>query len=357
MLLSIVGVLSQALITLILLVFINRKGIHFLYYLNLYIIIVVLDFTYEYYLLNQFKNNEILYKVPSSFRLLKGIIFLYTTCTILDLKWKKEIKYLLILFIPVFVLNIVSILGIHFPWKYSQSVITVYSTIFQYYIYYWIGMLSISIILLFKYQPKRQEYLIFYKPYLYLLVFITSIVIINYTLYLLNVRSEVSQLIYTYIFLIHFGWILYLNFINLKKSSEQKENATLQQEAPKKEKYDHIHIEESEFEECAFKIETFYRESSDYFEENFSLDRLSIALKINKNRITMTFNSYLKTNFYEYTNKKRIEHFKKTFEQDPGLNILDTAYQCGFKSKSTFYKYFKQEFGLSPTEFKMSLER
>lgn len=353
------GVIVQAIVTLALLFSINRKGTHFLHYLNLYVIIILLDFVYEYYLLNHFKSNEMIYNIPGSFRILKGIVLLYAACIVTDRKWKKYIKYLLIPFGAIFILNFLSLLGIYNEWQNLQNIISFYSSILKYYIYYWIFILAIAIFVLLKYKAKKEEYILFQKPFLYFLVFILCTVLIYYSLHIFGFTLERIQHIYSYIFLVHFAWILFINFLNIKRNGEQKillKEQNSEAEIIKKPKYDNINIEKTEYEDLSEKIEKLYAESDAYLQEDFSLDRLSDVLSINKNKLTMTFNNYMETNFHEFTNKKRVERFKKIFEKNPELNIIDTAYQCGFKSKSTFYKYFKQEFGISPTEYKTSMK-
>ena len=64
----------------------------------------------------------------------------------------------------------------------------------------------------------------------------------------------------------------------------------------------------------------------------------------------------MNTSFYNLVNRFRIEQAKKLL-LDPKashLSIEGIAYECGFKSRSTFFKFFKKEVGMTPTAFKVT---
>jgi AraC-like DNA-binding protein len=57
--------------------------------------------------------------------------------------------------------------------------------------------------------------------------------------------------------------------------------------------------------------------------------------------------------FYDYINGKRIEEFKKMIlrPENQKYTIVGLAYDCGFNSKTAFYRNFKNVTGLSPTQY------
>ena len=79
MLYIIMVVMLQALITLALLMCLikNRKSL--LNMLLLYILVVVLDMGYEYFIIQRFGYEWVMYEIPGSLRVFKGLIFLYAT--------------------------------------------------------------------------------------------------------------------------------------------------------------------------------------------------------------------------------------------------------------------------------------
>lgn len=156
-------------------------------------------------------------------------------------------------------------------------------------------------------------------------------------------------------FLIQFGWILYV-YILTYKFRLKEEREIIQQSLESKETYQYKDLSKIDFDSLQKAIEYFYKETNVYLDEEFTLGQLADHLEISKSDLSITFNKYLNSNFHEYTNRNRIMHFKQILTQDPSVNVTDLAFQCGFKSKSTFYKYFKREFNCLPSEYLPSLQ-
>jgi AraC-like DNA-binding protein len=58
-------------------------------------------------------------------------------------------------------------------------------------------------------------------------------------------------------------------------------------------------------------------------------------------------------NFYDFINSYRVEEAKKLlmiYNEQSG-NILDIAFEAGFKTKSTFNKTFKKYTNKTPSEY------
>ncbi|GAB1415805.1 hypothetical protein MASR2M117_12110 [Paludibacter sp.] len=90
-----------------------------------------------------------------------------------------------------------------------------------------------------------------------------------------------------------------------------------------------------------------------YLNPDLNMDMLSKELKIPKYQITEVLNTVIGKNFFQFVNSFRIEAIKKML-LDPKNNFSIEAigYDCGFSSKSSFYKEFKRSTGLTPVEFK-----
>ena len=58
-------------------------------------------------------------------------------------------------------------------------------------------------------------------------------------------------------------------------------------------------------------------------------------------------------NFYNYINALRIKEFIRlaSLPESKKYTMLSLAYECGFNSKSTFNKHFKENTGKTPTEY------
>lgn len=90
-----------------------------------------------------------------------------------------------------------------------------------------------------------------------------------------------------------------------------------------------------------------------YVKTQFSLHDISQALNIPHNRVTNFFNKQLKVPFPTYRNKLRIEHATNLLRSGTHLttSIDGIAEMSGFKSKSIFYKTFKEEYGTTPVDW------
>ena len=73
------------------------------------------------------------------------------------------------------------------------------------------------------------------------------------------------------------------------------------------------------------------------------------------NHLSQTLNETLNENFFDHVNGWRVRD--ADFEQltTTDQSILTIAYAVGFNSRSQFYKAFKRETGMTPTELRARL--
>jgi len=114
-------------------------------------------------------------------------------------------------------------------------------------------------------------------------------------------------------------------------------------------------------------IENFRREAMDYedidglindwarnpanFSKDLTIQRLSKATKVPKEKLQNFFKHYLGKDFRTWRSEMRIEQFKILYRNEPGTRIYEIADRLGFKDKSNFYKQFKKITGVSPREW------
>ncbi|MGB7393431.1 MAG: helix-turn-helix domain-containing protein, partial [Pricia sp.] len=103
----------------------------------------------------------------------------------------------------------------------------------------------------------------------------------------------------------------------------------------------------------ARQLANFMENERPFLNENLSLPMLADQSKIPQSQISQVINQHFLMNFYEFVNHYRVEAAKnKMLSPDFNhLSILGIAFECGFKSKSSFNRYFKKYIGISPSQY------
>ncbi len=106
----------------------------------------------------------------------------------------------------------------------------------------------------------------------------------------------------------------------------------------------------------AKKLADYMDKGKPFLNENLSLPLLADYCEISQAQLSQVINQHFQMNFYDFVNRYRIEEVKKKLSSADfdHLSILGIAFDCGFKSKSSFNRYFKKYTGLAPSEFKKS---
>ncbi|NLW47540.1 MAG: AraC family transcriptional regulator [Firmicutes bacterium] len=91
-----------------------------------------------------------------------------------------------------------------------------------------------------------------------------------------------------------------------------------------------------------------------YTNPELNLDDLAKRLGVPRNTASQFINDCLKTNFYDYINRLRIEEIKRLLldADKEYLTIIALATEAGFNSKTSFNRTFRQYTGMTPSEYK-----
>lgn len=93
--------------------------------------------------------------------------------------------------------------------------------------------------------------------------------------------------------------------------------------------------------------------------EDLNLRTLSEKLDLSDKQLSALLNQHLQTNFYEYINQYRVAAFQEAIRagEAQDYTLLAVALNCGFSSKSSFNRIFKQYAGMTPSVFKRESDK
>jgi len=110
-----------------------------------------------------------------------------------------------------------------------------------------------------------------------------------------------------------------------------------------------------EFKENASLYQNLITYINAHLTDDISLDSIAAQFYLSKYHISHVFKDNLGISIKQYIIKQRLNLFKDYMRQN---GEIGKAYlQCGFANYSSFYRDFKNEFGISPNEYKQQIEK
>ena len=91
-----------------------------------------------------------------------------------------------------------------------------------------------------------------------------------------------------------------------------------------------------------------------YLDESLSLTDLAEEMRISSKKLSELLNQHLNKSFYQLINEYRIKEViaRMFLPEYDKYTLAGLAYECGFQSKATFNRIFKQKTGKSPSTYK-----
>ena len=171
--------------------------------------------------------------------------------------------------------------------------------------------------------------------------------------------SQLSILIWAhYTFTILFAiFIFFIGYQGIKKAnifadvkfheSSKKEKSSDKKETPISE-YDDKLIR---------KLENHIIENKPHLKSTLTISELASEIDTQPHTLSSLLNNKLSKNFFDYVNHYRIDEFKERLKdhENRKYTILALAFDCGFNSKSSFNRIFKNYEGITPTEYQKKL--
>ena len=91
-----------------------------------------------------------------------------------------------------------------------------------------------------------------------------------------------------------------------------------------------------------------------YLEKNYrervTVKEIAKTLGYTKEYCSQVFNYYMGESFRSYLNRIRVYKFQELYRENEAnaSSIIHLAFECGFESQSTFYRAYKEVFGVTP---------
>ncbi len=118
----------------------------------------------------------------------------------------------------------------------------------------------------------------------------------------------------------------------------------------------HLVLSHEKINEWSIIIDNYLVTSKPYWNINFSTVKVSTDLKINRTYLSLVINCTKHTRFENYINSLRIADFQALILSElvnfkPKYTLEYYYHKVGFISRSAFNKAFKQNTGLTPSQF------
>ena len=112
-----------------------------------------------------------------------------------------------------------------------------------------------------------------------------------------------------------------------------------------------------QIEELTKRIYQYLATNKPYLNPDFSLQMMADDLEISRQKLSEVINQGQKKNFYKFINEYRVNEVREMLNNPKYNNftVLGIGLECGFNSKTSFNRIFKEETGLTPSEYKKSV--
>lgn len=155
-------------------------------------------------------------------------------------------------------------------------------------------------------------------------------------------------------------WVFFLGYYSIKKTPffrsyhiEGVDTLEFDKIEKQPEKYEKTKLKVEEIPGLKKKLMDFLEEEKPYLNSSLSIGELAESVDIPTYQLSQLINDQLGQSFFEMINSYRVKEVKKRFfdPQFSNLTLLGIAMECGFNSKASFNRIFKQLTNQTPTEY------
>lgn len=148
------------------------------------------------------------------------------------------------------------------------------------------------------------------------------------------------------VFVLFFNRFWIYKWFNKKESLAEEDVLEIESE-----KYEKSRVDEEEMLVLVQMLEKL--EDVVFLDETLNLEKLAAQLNIQRYYLSQVFSVGLNTSFTKYVNAKRCEFASELLKNrdKTKYSIEDIALKAGFNSTTTFYRAFKENYGVAPSQY------
>lgn len=155
-------------------------------------------------------------------------------------------------------------------------------------------------------------------------------------------------------------WVFFLGYYSIKKTPfyrsfhiDGMNTLEYDEVSQQPEKYEKTKLKDDDIPFMKKRLFDHLDASKPYLNKNLTIGELAAEIDIPTYQLSQLINDQLGQSFFEFINTYRVEEVKIRFF-DPkfsNLTLLGISLECGFNSKASFNRIFKQLTGQTPTEY------
>lgn len=168
-----------------------------------------------------------------------------------------------------------------------------------------------------------------------------------------NIQVQRSLFVSPFFFGLLFVLLSAGGFLLWKYIVRLKQKGLIQVQPVKAEKYKGTKIPEKQSSAIINEMKRVMVEKKPYLNAEFKLADLASEINCSLHEISQVLNQDLNQSFPDFVNRYRVEEVKKRLEDKAydRFTFFAIAQQCGFNSKTSFYRIFKNETGKTPADY------
>jgi AraC-like DNA-binding protein len=225
---------------------------------------------------------------------------------------------------------------------------------------------SISVLRLHRKNIKK--YFSFTSEHLkveWLWILTWSMLIVGFICLILNsiiIFSNIADWVQLRLMIVTVGaiWVFFLGYYSVRKTPFYRSYhieglSTLDEHESEQTggKYEKTKLKDEDVQSIKQRLDQHLIFARPYLNRNLTISDLAEALEVPAYQLSQVINGHMDQTFYELINTYRVNEVKQRFFDTKyrNLTLLGIAMECGFNSKASFNRIFKQLTNQTPTEY------